>query len=975
MVHTPGQGRLEAHRSQQIDRSKTVGFEFNGKLLQAFEGDTVGSALYAAGVRIYTRSLKYHRPRGLFCVAGTCPNCLMTIDGVPNVPACNAPVREGMSVRQQNAWPSVDHDLFSIMDQLDRLLPIGFYYKTFHTPKLFWKAVRPIIRWAAGLGSVPKGPETGPDSHHEYRHTDVAVVGGGPAGMSAALAAAAAGARVTLIDEQPALGGRLRYDSRRHEGLADLAAATGFEVGRSLAQSVTDADGIEVLSGAGAFGLYEGNLLGIVDGGTTVKLRAKAVVVATGSQETPLTFDGNDLPGVMLSTALQRLIHQYGVRPGSTAIVATTNDQGYHAAVDLLGAGIRVVAVIDSRPEFPAGLDAALELQASGILILTSHAMTRAEGVRKLVGGVAARLVDGRITTEERQFDADIIAVSGGFQPAAALLRQLGTDSEYDAGLDEAIPANLPPALYAAGDVTGIHDVGVAILQGRMAGMEAAADLGKSAGPDVSELRRRQTDAEAVYRRKVTVAPPPVDSGVGAKQFVCLCEDVTARDIMNGVDEGFADIQTLKRYSTVTMGPCQGKTCHKAFVDISAKRAGRSIDEMGGTTARPPVQPVSLGALAGPSHMPIKRTPVDRRHRELGGTMIDSNMWQRPQMYRSPQEEALAVRNGVGIIDVSTLGKLDVIGKDAPALLDKLYTHHFSTLRVGRVRYAVLCSDTGSIMDDGTIARLADDHYFVTTSTASVELIEEWYKWWMAGTGMCAHVTNITAGLAAFNVAGPKARDTLSKLTDLDLSTKGFRYMRSRRGDVAGVPTTLLRIGFVGESGWELHFPSEKGEYLWDAIMDAGKEFGIAPFGTETQRILRLEKKHIIANQDTDLLSNPLDSDMSWVVRFDKDDFIGRGGLVAAREQPQRSKLVGFVMRNGAVPHDGDAVVSGFVPVGRVTSSRLSPTMGKGFGFAWVPMELAEEGKTIHIRVDGRTYPAGVTMEPFYDPDGKRLRG
>ena len=355
MVNTPSQGRLEARRSQQTDRSRIVGFDFNGRPLQAFEGDSVGSALYAAGVRIYSRSLKYHRPRGLFCAAGACPNCLMTIDGVPNVPACNTPVREGMSVRQQNAWPSVEHDFLSVLDQLDRLMPIGFYYKTFHTPKAFWKAVRPIIRRAAGLGSVPHGPDNGPHSHHEYLHTDVAVVGGGPAGMSAALAAAAAGARVTLVDEQPALGGRLRYDSRTHAGLPDLAATTGFEVGRELADSVSNSEGIEVLSGAGAFGLYEGNLLGIVNGGTTVKLRAKAVVVATGSHEIPLTFDRNDLPGVMLSTALQRLIHLYGIRPGSTAMVATTNDQGYHAAVDLLGAGIRVAAVIDSRPEFPGG--------------------------------------------------------------------------------------------------------------------------------------------------------------------------------------------------------------------------------------------------------------------------------------------------------------------------------------------------------------------------------------------------------------------------------------------------------------------------------------------------------------------------------------------------------------------------------------------------------------------------------------------
>jgi sarcosine oxidase subunit alpha len=422
------------------------------------------------------------------------------------------------------------------------------------------------------------------------------------------------------------------------------------------------------------------------------------------------------------------------------------------------------------------------------------------------------------------------------------------------------------------------------------------------------------------------------------------------------------------------MGPCQGKMCHRAFAAITAGQTGQSIDETGATTSRPPVTSVSLGALAGPSHRPIKHTSMDRLHRELGAEMIDSNVWHRPRTYGPPQEEAANVRRGVGIIDVSTLGKLDVQGSDAPALLDKLYTHHFSTLRPGRVRYGVICSDNGTIMDDGTVTRLADDHYFVTTSTASVETIEGWFKWWMAGTGMCAHITDITSGLAAINVAGPLARETLAKLTDIDISAKSFRYMRSKQGDVAGVPTTLLRIGFVGESGWELHFPAEYGEHMWAALMEAGGEFGIRPFGTEAQRILRLEKMHIISNHDTDILSNPIDADMEWVVKLEKQDFIGRGALVAATENPGRTRLVGFVMQNGVVPHDGSPVVAGFGPIGKVTSSRLSPTIGKGFGLAWVPIDLAEEGKSIQILVDGKTHDADVTLEPVYDPDGGRLR-
>ena len=762
-----------------------------------------------------------------------------------------------------------------------------------------------------------------------------------------------------------------------YDALENLPAATGREIVAALAKAVSSSEGIEVLSPAAAFGLYEGNLLGIMRDQSVVKLRAGRIVVATGAYEVPLVFDRNDLPGVMLSTAIQRLIHLHGIKPASTAMVATTNDHGYHAALDMLRAGVRVAVLVDSRSGFPHGLDAAADLQSSGVLILTSHAIVRAEGVKKVVGCVVARIEEGKLTTEERQFDGDLIAMSGGFQPAGALLQQAGCALEYDRALDQSVPTVLPPAMYAAGEVTGTGGPRVSVLEGRIAGLEAAHSLDATPDGDGMEIAALRAELDIVNssgRSGVLATPAPSEPGVGSKKFVCFCEDVTAKDIVRAVDEGFEDIQILKRYSTVTMGPCQGKMCHKSYVDIAAERTGLGIDALGATTSRPPIQPVSLGALAGPSHMPIKRTPLDRKHRDLGAVMIDSGPWQRPQSYYSPQDECLAVRERVGIIDVSTLGKLDVQGDDAPALLDKIYTHHFSTLRPGRIRYGLLCADDGVIMDDGTVTRIADDHYFVTTSTASIEEIEQWFKWWMAGTRMCAHVTNVTNALAAVNVAGPKARDTLVKLTDVDLSPRGFRYMRSKAGDVAGVPTRFLRIGFVGETGWELHFPSEYAEYMWDTLMDAGQEFGISPFGTEAQRILRLEKKHIIAQQDTDIVSNPLDSDMEWVVRFDKEDFIGRGGLVQARERGARNKLVGFVMREDPVPADGDPVVIGPAPIGHVTSSRLSPTRGRGIGLAWVPVGLAEDGGEIWIRVDGRVVPAVVTGEPFYDPEGKRLR-
>ena len=962
------QGRIPPTPRHLIDRSSAVVFDFNGRTVRGFEGDTVASALHASSVRIFSRSFKYHRARGLLCVAGRCPNCLMTVDGVPNVRACTEPARPGMIVRSQNAWPSLEHDALSVLNWFDWALPVGFYYKALHRPKMLWSVAQPVIRRLAGLGKLPDDPSVAPHYVHEYRHTDVAVVGGGPAGMAAALSAAQSGASVTLVDDQSSLGGHLRVDSRSYAGLPEVGDGVGYEIGSALAVRILGSDRIETLSSSSVFGHYEGNYLGVLAGQTLVKLRAKHVVVATGAHEVPAVFERNDLPGVMLTSGVQRLVHLYGVRPGTTALVATSDDEAYQCALDLHDVGMRIAAVVDSRPGFPEGVAAAKELHDRGVIIMSGYAPSRAEGSTRLVGAVVGRVQGDSVTTEERQFDCDVLAMSGGYQPASSLLQQAGAAFGHDSVLDQMVPSKLPPGVGAAGHVTGQGDLAAILAEGRRAGENAARHAGPAVQTQAAEV------PAAAPATSAEVARPPMGREGGARRFVCMCEDVTAKDILQGVDEGFEDIQTLKRYSTVTMGPCQGKMCLKSFARLISERTGQSPDVIGETTLRPPVQPVPLGALAGASHMPVKRTSIFPRHRELGAEIVDMPPWQRAYAYGDPQMESLAVRERVGIIDVSTLGKLDVQGADAPALLDKIYTHRFSDLRVGRVRYGMICSDDGTIIDDGTVARFEDEEYYVTTSTGNIELVEEWIKWWMAGTGMCAHVTNVTSALAAVNVAGPRARETLAKLTDVDLSADKFRYMRSRRGEVAGVPTTFLRIGFVGEAGWELHFPSEYGEYMWDAIMDAGKEFGIEPFGVEAQRILRLEKKHIIVTQDTDAVTNPLDADSAWAVKFDKEDFIGRGGIAAARDRGQRNKLVGFVMRDGTVPDDGDPIVVGDSPVGRVTSSRVSPTMGKGIGLAWVPLEMAREGTEVSVRIGKQNFTASVTLEPFYDPEGIRLR-
>ena len=974
--HNP---RIKPQPRELIDRNETLEFQFDGKRVNAFMGDTVASALHAAGVSILSRSFKYHRPRGLLCGAGRCPNCLVNVDGVPNVRACTQEVRPDMKVRHQNAWPSLNLDFLSILDRMQWAMPVGFYYKALHRPKFLWGLAQRVIRRIGGLGKIDINQVTEIDYHHRYHHTDVAVVGGGPAGLSAALAAAEQGASVTLVDDQPALGGSLLFNSSNHSGFADLANRSDPDIAVRLAGEVNESPNVEVLSGASALAHYQDNLLVILNGKELVKLRAKQVVLATGSYEVPMQFENNDLPGIMLSTAAQRLIHQYGLKPGCTAVVATANDQGYQTALQLLGAGVKVAALVDSRPSFTRGLDAAESLTYQGVQLLAGHKITRATGKNRVEAVFVSSQGTGSTHSADSRLACDLVCMAGGFQPANALLQQSGGSLEYDVNSGEGLPKILPNGVQVAGGVTGVHDLPSSLFQGKIAGLEAVRLL--TGGGSLQSLIDQAKGQLATINGELEANPESLvlANGPGAdsrekKNFVCFCEDVTVKDISQAVEEGFDDIQILKRYSTTTMGPCQGKMCLKSLTGLCAQYTGRTISDTGGTTARPPVQPVPLAALAGPSHMPVKRTPMDQNHRDLGSSMVDLGPWQRVHSYGSPQEECLAVRQRVGIIDVTSLGKLEVTGRDAGALLDRVYTHNFSNLPVGRIRYGVLCTDNVTIMDDGTVTRLSEERFFVTTTTGNVDVIEEWFKWWSAGSGGCAHVTNVTSAYAAVNLAGPRARETLSKLTDVDLSTQSFRYMSSAEGIVASVPAILLRSGFVGETGWEIHVPAEYGQYLWETIMEAGEEFGISPFGLEAQRILRLEKKHVIVGQDTDAVSNPLDSDMNWVVRFDKEDFIGRGGLKLASERGLPDKLVGFVMSIDQVPEDGVPIVSGNKPIGKVTSARFSPTMNKGFGLARVPAELAHEGARINILVKGKPQPAQVTLEPFYDPEGARLR-
>ena len=961
--------RLPPHPAQRVQREKRVHFLYRGRPVQGFEGETIAAALYAAGVRTFSRSFKYHRRRGLFCVAARCPNCLMEVDGVPNVRTCVAPCRQGMEVRGQHAWPSLERDVFAVFDRLAPALPVGFYYKTFIRPSWLWPVYEKALRHLAGLGRLDFHREPQVQGEHIHIHTDLAVVGAGPAGIAAAREAARLGVDVVLIDDQPEAGGHLQWQLLSdHE--TSPGELPGYELARALEKQLQGEPNICRFKEATAFGLYEGGLLGIVQGERLIKVRARRVVVATGGFETPLVFHNNDLPGVFLGEGLQRLTTIYGIRPGQRALVVTDSDRGARLARELLAVGIEVAAIADARPDPPRSFHR--EQLGEAVSVWAGHTVLESRGKRHVQGAVVARLDSGGTPCagSERFVACDLLAVATGWQPANGLLAQAGGHREYRDELGVFMVTDLPAWLLAAGEVRGARGLDASQKDGRLAGLRAALSLGVEAREDQSLAQALERETENASSVRVLTSIPHTKS----KRFVCFCEDVIEDDLHDAVGEGFDDVETLKRYTTVTMGPCQGKMCHAASVRICAAAAGRSLDETGPTTARPPVQPVPLVALAGAHHEPVKRTPIHHLHEAAGATWMDMGSWKRPFVYTSVETECTAVHEGVGLIDVSTLGKLDIKGKDAARFLDWIHPNRFSDLQIGRVRYRVLLDDAGIILDDGTVARVAEDHFFVTTGSGSVELMEQWLSWWLAGTNRCVHVTDLTGGLASMNLAGPKSREVLSRLTELDLSPDAFRYLAAVQAEVAAVPVLVLRIGFVGELGYELHFPAEYGEYLWEALMTAGREFGIAFFGVEAQRILRLEKLHIIPGHDTDALSNPLEAGMSWVVKLDKPDFIGRATLARVRERGLRQRLVGFEMTTRDAPSEGDAVVAQNRPVGQVTSAKWSPHLGRSIGMAWVPAELARELGELRIRSNGRIRRARVVTEPFHDPKGQRLR-
>ncbi len=962
--------RLPPVTGEWIDRSRPIDFTFEGRAYRGYEGDTPTSALWAAGLRVLGRSFKYHRPRGVLSMANHDVNAMMQDGARLNLRADVEPLEPGMALRGVNTEGGIAGDRLRILNVLGGFLPVGFYYKAFHRPKALFPFWERVFRRMTGLGTLDfSAPHIRTPKRYDF--CDVLVVGAGPSGLHAALAAGRSGAKVVLVDENARIGGSLGYQRG--------SSVEGIEMLGALERELAALPNVSVRPATLAAGYYTDHWVPLVDAKRMTKMRARAVIVAGGAFEQPAVFRNNDAPGVMLASAAQRLLYRHAVKPMDKALVLTANADGYRAALDLLAHGVAIAAVVDLRPEGePSELTP--RVKQVGIPVFKGHCVFEAEavGARLVAATICPLGSDGKPETSAPQkFACDGLVMSVGWAPAAALLYQAGTKMRYDARVHQFVPDGLPEGVFACGRVNGVYTLEARLEDGERAGTQAARLLGF----DVPERRFSIAQETASPSH-----PWPVVEHPSGRNFVDFDEDLQVKDFFNAAQEGFDNIELMKRYSTVGMGPSQGKHSNMNAIRILARIRGVQPGEVGTTTSRPFFHPVPMSHLAGRGFNVHRETPLHSRHDGFGAVWMQAGVWLRPEYYAVPGkrkteivcEEARAVREGVGLIDVGTLGKMELYGPDAGAFLERVYTAKFANMKSGTTRYAVMLEEGGVVIDDGVVGRLSDQHfYFTTTTTGSATVYRELQRlnaMWNLEIG----IVNATGAFAAMNLAGPKSRAVLRKLTTLDLSNEAFPYLALRETEVAGVPARLMRVGFVGELGYEIHVPADRAAHLWDALMEAGRDHDIRPFGVEAQRLLRLEKGHIIIGQDTDGLTQPDEAGLEWAVKMDKPFFVGKRSVEIVRKRGLRQKLVGFELDPAGAttaPRECHLVIRNGAIAGRVTSVGWSDTLGKHVGLAFVAPDMTAVGTPFFVRADGGTMvQARVVPTPFHDPAGERQK-
>jgi sarcosine oxidase subunit alpha len=990
----------------RVDRTRPLRFSFDGRSYEGLSGDSLASALLANGVHLMGRSFKYHRPRGVLAAGAEEPSALVSVRRdaaryTPNLRATQVELYDGLEAHSQNRWPRLSFDVGAISDLLSPLFPAGFYYKTFMWPRGGWKALyEPYIRAAAGLGRAPREPD--PDRYaNRYAHCDVLVVGGGPTGLAAALAAADRGARVMLCDEQAQLGGSL------------LAEPSGDPTDAWLTRSIDSLRAharVTLLSRTTAFGYFPHNLIALNQrltdhlatpraGQTRERcwqVRARQVVLATGAIERPLVFPGNDRPGVMLAGAARSFLNRYAVVPGTRAVVIAACDEAYRAAIELHQAGVAIAMIGDVRAR--ADGDWPEAARRAGLPVQTHTTVLGTEGRLRIKAARLARLDPERRPIGAIQTHAcDLLLMSGGFTPSVHLHSQSRGKLAWDQRVQGFIPAQAAERVRSAGSCRGVFSLAAAIEDGAAAGCSAASDAAARscafpAAPDAS--RPAPDSAMAGYAG----ALPQPQNAAGGKAFVDWQNDVTTRDLALALREGFVSVEHIKRYTTTGMATDQGKTSNLNALGFVSQRLDKTIAEVGLTTFRMPYTPVTFGSFAGFARGelfdPVRTTPIHEWAVQHGAVFEDVGLWKRARhfphdgedLHAAVARECRSVRGGCGIFDASTLGKIEVVGRDAVTFMNRMYANAWTSLAVGRCRYGVLLREDGFVLDDGVVARTAEDRFHVTTTTGGAPrvlgLMEDYLQ--TEWPELQVWLTSTTEQWAVIAVQGPHSRRVLQGLVqDVDLSAAAMPHMSVARGAICGVPALLFRVSFTGELGFEVNVPADYALAVWEAIYQAGAAYGITAYGTEAMHVLRAEKGYIIIGQETDGTATADDVGLGWAVSKLKPDFVGKRSLARpAMSASDRRQLVGLLTTEAQLVLEEGAQVmlsSGqrppARPIGHVTSSYYSATLERSIALAMVAGGRARVGQTLCVAGASDDVPVQVTSPVFFDPEGKRLDG
>ncbi|MGP7733049.1 sarcosine oxidase subunit alpha family protein [Oceanimonas smirnovii] len=995
----------------RVDAGKPFNFIFNGKRYEGLAGDTIASALLANGVDVVGRSFKYSRPRGIMAAGSDEPNCILQVGSseatmIPNVRGTQAELYDGLTAASTNGWPNVEKDLMGMVGKLGgSMMPPGFYYKTFMYPQSMWPKYEHLIRKAAGLGRVPK--ERDPDTYDKLNHhCDVLVVGGGAAGLTAALAAGRRGARVILVDEQNEFGGHLLHSTQQINGQAPAAWA------EAAVKELENLPDVTLLPRSTAAGYYDQNFVTVMERRTDHlgervsgksrqrlhRIRAGRVILATGAQERPLVFANNDLPGCYVASALSTYVNRYGVAPGKQLVLMTCNDYGYQAALDWLDAGRELVAVVDSRAN-PSG-DRYQQLKARGVKIYTGHGLIEATGKKRVNGAKVAPITsDGsRVTGSAVQLGCDTIASSGGWSPVVHLTAHTGSRPVWNADIIGFVPGETVQKQLLAGGVQGTYGLSAVLAEGLKAGREAAVATGYGEiSAKVTDADVKTTDPQEDRAQALFLVPHSRANSRAPKQFVDYQNDVTAAGIELAVREGFESIEHIKRYTAMGFGTDQGKLGNINGMAIAANAMGKSIPETGTTVFRPNYTPITMGAFAGRNagHLfdPARFSAMHAWHVNNGAEFEDVGQWKRPwyfprageDMHQAVNRECVAARTSVGILDASTLGKIDIQGKDAREFLQRIYTNAWAKLNPGFCRYGLMCKEDGMVFDDGVTSCISDEHFVMTTTTGGAAGVLQWLELWhqTEWPELEVYFTSVTDHWATMTVSGPNSRRVLEKVCeDVDLSRDAFPFMTWRDATIAGVKGRIFRISFTGELSFEVNVQANYGMHVWEALMEAGAEFNITPYGTETMHVLRAEKGFIIVGQDTDGSVTPQDLNMDWCVGKNKPfPYIGQRSW--AREdtaRTDRKQLVGLKCKEAStvIPEGAQIVLdpNHAIPmpmVGHVSSSYYSANLGHNIAMGVVKDGLNRMGETVYCPLaDGRVLEAEITSTVFYDPKGER---